>query len=65
MSRIERVGIIGLGKMGRPKAKNLVAGGFWLTGYGINGRAEKDMTIVLREADSARISLAISGTSRR
>ena len=62
MSRIEQVGIIGLGKMGRPMAKNLVAGGFWLTGYDVNGRAVKAMTIVLHEADSARISLPLSGT---
>ncbi len=41
MSRIERVGVIGLGKMGRPMAKNLVAGGFAVTGYDVNRRAVK------------------------
>lgn len=41
MSRIERVGIIGLGKMGRPMAKNLVSGGFRVTGYDVNRRAVK------------------------
>jgi len=45
---IKTVGVIGLGKMGNPIARHLVAAGYSVTGYDINAgaanRAEKNGT---------------------
>jgi 3-hydroxyisobutyrate dehydrogenase-like beta-hydroxyacid dehydrogenase len=52
MKSIETVGILGLGKMGCPIAQAERSGMPW---------AEKDMSIVLEEADRARLSLPLAG----
>ncbi|MCZ6744721.1 MAG: NAD(P)-binding domain-containing protein, partial [Alphaproteobacteria bacterium] len=36
MEKIERVGIIGLGRMGRPMTRHLVKKGFAVTGFDVS-----------------------------
>ncbi len=38
-SKIERIGMIGLGKMGRPMARHLVNKGFSVTGFDVSDEA--------------------------
>ena len=39
LSKIERVGIIGLGRMGRPMTRHLIEKGFAVTGFDVSGEA--------------------------
>jgi 3-hydroxyisobutyrate dehydrogenase-like beta-hydroxyacid dehydrogenase len=59
MSSIRKVGILGLGKMGTPMAKHLLAGGFAVAGYDPVDAARA--TAAAQEADLARLSLPLCG----
>ena len=50
---MDRVGVIGLGKMGLPIARNLMARGFQVTGYSRSGSPE-----LLREGGDVAASAA-------